>query len=213
MNRATNFIVSTLGILAGIAGLDHGIFEALHGNMPTGGLFIQSIGPANRMWPYGTEDAFTLVPNFLVTGILAILLSLAVMVWSVGFVGRRHGPAVLTALFVLLFLCGGGVAQVAFFVFICAASTRINAPLNGWRKLLPERLRRIVGDAWPYGLALGALLFFIALEIAIFGQVPGMNNPDQKQIVCWSSLGAGFVVLLLTFVAGFAHDIQASPGG
>src|SRR5208283_296635 len=85
MNRATRIIVSTFGVTLGIAGIDHGFFEALQGNVPTPGLFIQAIGPASRMWVYGTEDAFTLVPNFLLTGILAIILSLAIMIWSIGF--------------------------------------------------------------------------------------------------------------------------------
>ena len=56
MNRATKSIVSTFGILIGIGGLEHGFFESLHGNVPTTGLFIQAIGPANRMWLNGTEE-------------------------------------------------------------------------------------------------------------------------------------------------------------
>ena len=210
MNRATKLIVTTLGILGGIGGIDHGFFETLHGSVPTGGLFVQSIGPASRMWVYGTEDAFTLVPNFLVTGLLAITLSLALIVWSIRFVDRKNGPIVLTALFVLLFLSGGGVAQVLFFAIVCAATTRIHAPLSWWRRVLPAGLRQAIGGGWPVALTAGVLLFLAALEIAIAGWVPGLSDPWQKELICWASLAAALIAFLIAFVSGFAADIQAS---
>jgi hypothetical protein len=97
MNPATKIIVSTIGVLLSLAGLDHGFFEILQGSQPTKGLVIQAIGPAQKMWHYGTEEAFSIVPNFLVTGILAILVSLAILVWSVRFIfGGGWGMFLLT---------------------------------------------------------------------------------------------------------------------
>ena len=58
-------------------------------------------------------------------------------------------------------------------------------------------------------LAIGSLLFLIALEIAIAGFVPGANNPMQKQYICWSLLGVALVAYLLSFIVGFAYDIRA----
>ncbi|HET6486153.1 MAG TPA: hypothetical protein VFH83_07020 [Spirochaetia bacterium] len=208
MNRATRAIVSTLGPASALAGLDHGLFEALQGNTPTPGLFVQAIGPGQRMWPNGTEDAFTLVPRFLVSGILAIVLSVAVAVWSVGFVHRKRGPAVLLLLYVLLFLVGGGVAQVAFFIPVWLVSTRVNTPLSWWRKVLSERTRVAIGKAWRGSLIVACVLFLLGLEIAIFGFVPGLTEPSAILAVNWSVVAASFVLLLFTFVAGFAHDIQ-----
>ena len=57
-------------------------------------------------------------------------------------------------------------------------------------------------------LVAAVLLFLIALEIAISGFVPGVNDPKQILIICWSMLGVGLGILLLAFVAGFAHDIE-----
>ena len=89
---ATRVIVSTLGVLIAVGGMDHGLFEVLQGNKPTGGLVVHAIGEQNRMWAYGTEDAFTLIPNFLITGVAAIVVSVLIMVWSVGFVHKKqHG--------------------------------------------------------------------------------------------------------------------------
>ena len=70
MNRATRNIVTAVGVMLGIAGINHGFFETLQGNIPTNGLIIQAIGDAQQMWIHGTEEAFTIVPNFLITGIL-----------------------------------------------------------------------------------------------------------------------------------------------
>lgn len=208
MNRTTRAIVSILGAFFAIGGIDHGIFEILHGNTPTSGLFIQSIAPANRFWIYGTEDAFTIVPNFLLTGLLAVIFSLAIMVWLIGFIQTKHGPAVFFLLFAGLFLVGGGVGQVLFFLPAWAVSTRIHEPLNWWRKVLPEATRQRLGRVWPYTLTAGVVCFLAALEIAIFGFVPGVTNPDWKNYICWSILAAGLLAILFTFVAGFARDIQ-----
>ena len=209
MNRATKIIVSTMGILLGIAGIDHGFFETLQGNTPTDGLIIQAIGDAQQMWLHGTEEAFTIIPNFLITGILAIIVSLAIMIWSVGFVDKKHGPTVFILLFILLVLVGGGIGQIIFFTLAWAGATHINKPLAWWRNVLPESARKVLAKLWPVSLTIGSLFFLVALEIAIWGFVPGVNDPEQKLYICWYFLGAGLGTLLLTFVAGFAHDIQA----
>src|SRR5512141_2939572 len=90
-NLATRTIVSIVGILCGISGLEHGFFETLQGPVAPEGLLISAIGPAQRFWPGGTETAFTIVPNFLITGLLAMLASLAVIAWSIWFISGRYG--------------------------------------------------------------------------------------------------------------------------
>jgi hypothetical protein len=212
MNRATKTIVSTIGVLLGIAGLDHGFFEILQGNQPTTGLIIQAIGPAQKMWKYGGEEAFTLVPNFLITGILAIMVSIAFIFWSVRFVHTKHGTSIFGLLLVLLFLVGGGIAApIVFGPPVWVAATRINKPLAWWQKVLPQRLRSILARMWPYMLSISVICVMIGLYIAITGHVPGMDTSDPERIlsICWSFIfGGGWGMLLLTFVAGFAHDIQ-----
>jgi hypothetical protein len=206
-NRTTNTIVSWLGALIGLAGMSHGIFEALQGNNPTGGLIIQAIGPAKRFWEHGTEEAFTLVPNFLATGILAMLVGLAVIVWSAGFIHRKHSAAVFLLFCILLFLVGGGIGQIIFFTFIWLAATRIHSPLSWWKKVLPERSLAVISRIWPVTLAVGIGLFLVALEIAIFGAVPGVAGPEQRLYICWSALMISLVCFMVSFVSGFSRDI------
>ena len=65
-NQKTRITTSVIGTLLGMAGfLNHGIFEILQGNNPTNGLYIEAIGKQHRFWLYGTEGAFTLIPNLL----------------------------------------------------------------------------------------------------------------------------------------------------
>ena len=212
MNLTTRINVVVMTIVLAVSGmLAHGFFEVLQGNKPTDGLIIQAIGPEQQMWLYGTEEAFSLVPNFLVTGLLAMGASLALIVWAAGFVHKRHGPLVLLLLFVLLFLVGGGIAQVLFFVPLCAASTRINKPLTWWRRVLPERLRPVLAKLWPWFLTTAAVLFLLGLAISITGFFPGLTDPDQILNADWLILLLGGLFFFLAFVAGFARDIQRSP--
>lgn len=209
MNSSTRTIVATIGVMLAIAGLDHGIFEILQGSKPASGLIIQAIGPEQNLW--GTEEAFTIVPNFLLTGILAVLVSLIIIVWSVRFVHTKHGAAVFGLLFIALFLVGGGIAaQIMFVPVTWAAAMRINQPLTWWRKVLPEGLRRGLAGIWPVTLTLGSISFLIGLFIAVTGYVPGVNDDERILAICWSFVfGGGLGLYLLTFVAGFAHDIQS----
>jgi hypothetical protein len=60
-------------------------------------------------------------------------------------------------------------------------------------------------------LAVGAFLFVFALQIAITGFVPGMSDPEQILAFTMICLGVEAIVLPLTFIAGFAHDIAMRP--
>jgi hypothetical protein len=208
MNRATRINVATSGVILAISGmLAHGLFEVLQGSTPTEGLIIQAIGPAHRMWVHGSEEAFTLIPNYLATGLLAMAVGLAIMVWSVGFVHRRHGALVFLLMFILLFLVGGGIGQVLLIVPASLAATRINKPLAWWRRVLPEGQRRLLARLWPWFLVLATTLFLLGLVISVTGWFPGVSDPDQILRIDWSMLLTALVLFLLAFVAGFAYDI------
>lgn len=210
MNRATRINVSTLGVIFGLSGITHGVAEILQGNTPTGGRLINAIaaGSGWTRWSAGGEAAFTLIPNFLLTGILAVLVGLTIIVWSLGFVHRRHGATIYLLLFVLLFLVGGGIAQVAFFLPAWAVATRIHAPLTWWRRTLTPRLRGGLARVWSALLIVASVLIVTTLVIAIFGFIPGVPDLERILSIMLSLAGAGWVGFLLAFVAGFAADLQ-----
>lgn len=214
--NATRTTVSTIGAIFGIAGLEHGLFEFLQGNKPTNGLIIQAIGPEQRFWPEGTEEAFTLIPNFRITGVAAMLVGLAALVWSLGFIHTKHGRKVFLGLFILLFLVGGGIGQVAFFIPAWAFATRMDKPLTWWRKVLPRRSWPILSALWPVLLILSSLIMLAGLEIAIFGYVPGMTDPEHLQNTSMSLVGTSALLNIVAFIAGYGHELlrtEENTGG
>ena len=211
MNHATRIIVAVFGVIFAIGGMGHGYFETLQGNTPTNGLVIDAISESTRTWVYGGEPAFTLIPNFLMTGIAATAVSIAIIIWSLGFLHTRHGATVFLLLFVLLFLVGGGIGQIPFFLTAWAFATRINKSLTWWRRVLPEGVRRTIARIWPWTLIASALLILLALEIAIFGYFPGVTDAEQLITIVMLSLGLGLVLYIFSGIAGIAYDIQQRP--
>jgi hypothetical protein len=148
MRSGTKVLATVFGTIAGAAGMEHGTFETLQGDVEPGGLVIASMGPpcqADGVW-HGCEPAMTIIPSFLVTGILG----LAVLVWAAAFVQRRNGGLVLMALSVLMLLVGGGIFPPAIGLIGGAAGTRINAPLSGQRASRPGGVSRFLARLWPW---------------------------------------------------------------
>ena len=138
---ATRAVASTLGVLVGLAGIEHGFFEVLQGNVTPSDIMIDAIGPAQRFWEYGTERALTIIPNFFVTGILTIIVGLLVTIWAGAFIDRKYGARVLMLLSIILWLVGGGFAPIFMSILAFATATRINGPLKWWCAHLPVNLR------------------------------------------------------------------------
>jgi hypothetical protein len=208
---ATRVSASTAGVLCGISGLEHGFFETLQGSTAPATLLISAIGPANRFWPGGTETALTIVPNYLVTGILAMVVSIMVIIWSAAFIQRKHGALIFLTLSVMQFLVGGGFAQIFLVIVTAAAATQINASLNWFRAIVPVSVRRFLAKLWVWLLVAFVLVFSSAIFAAIFGYIPivstlfSLRGSDLTGLLY--ALGYVMLVLLpLTFLAGFAYD-------
>lgn len=208
VNRTAKTVTAVLGAVFGISGFAHGFFETLQGYTPTGGMFIEAIGEAHRMWEFGREPAITVIPNFLITGIAAMLVSIAAIVWSLGFMHRKQAHLIFLMLFSISLFVGAGVAQVLIFPVIWAFSTRIRKPLNMWRKLLKGKAQAIIAAIWAPLTALSAISILYALQVAISGFVPGVSDPDIKTTVMLACLGAGVATMLVSYVAAFANDIK-----
>jgi hypothetical protein len=108
---------------------------------------------------------------------------------------------------ILLFLVGGGIAQVVFFVPAWAVATRINGPLTWWQRALPDSVRRLLARGWLWLLVAGSALLLLGLVVSVTGFVPGVTDPEQILSIDWTLLGIGWLLFILAYVAGFAHDI------
>lgn len=102
---------SALGIFTGLGGASHGPGEILQGNVAPSELAIKA-------WPGLTalngEPAMTIVPSFLISGILTIIVGVLLAVWSAKFVSRRYSGLIIILFSIALLLVGGGIVPPLF---------------------------------------------------------------------------------------------------
>jgi len=206
---ATRMSVSAFGVFCGLTGIIAGYFETLQGNVAPSGFIISIIGPTYSMWDtYGiwdlwdTYSAITIIPNFFLTGIVAILVSFLVIIWSIGFVHKKYGAMIFLLLSITQFLVGGSfVLDLALIASIVA--TRINKPLTWWRSHLSVNVRNVLAKLWPWSFIAYVFLVIILLGITIFG----VNDAFLLDLLGVFA-AAMFIPLLLMIFGGFAYDIQ-----
>jgi hypothetical protein len=203
--QAIRITASTVGVLAGLVGLEHGFFETLQGNVAPGSININAIGAANRFWPGGGEPAMTLVPNFLATGLLAMLISLLMIVWAVGFLHKKFGNGMLILLAVTQLLVGGGFAPPFLAILTALAASCLNKSLGRCQTRVPTQITYVLAKFWPWLFATFLLSYCMATELAIFGFFFGADN---RKDVLYTFAGLIPVLFALTMITGWAHDIQ-----
>jgi hypothetical protein len=210
---ATRMAASIIGVgIIGVGGFEHGFLEVLQGNVAPSGVVIDAVGPAQRFWPGASEPAFSLVPNMLVTGICAMIVSLLIAVWAGAFIDRKCSALVLPLLSTILFLVGGGGGPIVIALIACIPTAHIDKPLVWWRKRLPPRVQGFLARLWPWSLIVALLLFCSAVEIAVFGMPFSWFLSTDVTLVILSIVGNISTMLLpVAILAAFAHEIQKQP--
>ena len=201
MRNATKVTVSAFGAIMGLAGIEHGIGEILQGNVAPSGIMILSWPESAFFRILAGEPAMTIIPNLLVTGILASLFSLIFLVWATMFVQRKNGGLVLILLSIIMLLLGAGFGPPLMGIIIGAVATRINAP---WRARLSAGLRGFLGKVWPWSFIAGLIAWLLLMPGSnLLDYYFGVNDPNLVPILFFLALG----FLLLAIFTGFAHDI------
>jgi hypothetical protein len=198
MRKATRIVAVFLGILAGLAGLEHGYFEILQGNQRPASFMFPSWGPQQcdpaKIW-HACEPAMSLLPSFLAAGILTIILSLVVIIWSAVFVQRKYGGLILLLLSAALLLAGGGFFPPLIGIVGGAAGIKINKLLTG----KPGKLTRLVAGLWPWPLTI--------LVTWLLGQFPvGFFFNDFLKSIMVFGLLLILVMLPLAVYSAYAKD-------
>ena len=197
MRKATKTVTTWLGVVAGIAGLEHGYFEFLQGNTRPETLAFPSWGPPcdpEKIW-HACEPAMSILPNFLITGILAMLLSVAIIIWSGWFVQRKHGGLVLTLLSIALLLFGGGFFPPIIALIGGLAGTKINKPLSRQS----GSVTRFAAKLWPWPL--------VIFLVWVLGQFPfGYFFNDILTSIMYFGMLLILTSLPLSVYTAYAHD-------
>lgn len=197
MRKATHIVAASLGVMAGLAGLEHGYFEVLQGNIPTDGLMIASIGPPcvpEEVWN-ACEPAMTVLPNYLLTGIVAVMIGVFIMVWSAAFLQRKQGGVVLILLSVALLLFGGGIFPPLIGIIGGAAGTQIDRPI----RKAPGRITYAAASLWPWPLVL--LMTWLVGQFFV-----GYLFNDFLRSFMWLGLLLILAMLPLSVYSAYAHD-------
>lgn len=204
--HATRITVSTFGALMGAAGIEHGIGEILQGNVRPGGLMILSWPEAAFFRVVSGEPAMTVIPNMLVTGTLALLLSAAYAVCAIGFPHRKGGPLAMMLLALGMLLFGGGLFPPVLALLLGLAARRIRAPKSWWARERRTGLRRLFGRAWGWIFALCALAWLALFPgLNLLDYALGVESPGLTVTIIVAALGT----LALAVVSAYAHD---APG-
>ncbi len=116
--RTTRIAASIIGMLAGVISALHGYAEILHHNLSLiGFLFEANTGRLLINLPTSEWTgwiALTVVPNFLITGVLAIIISMIVATWALFFIREKNAGLILIILSLLLIPFGGGFIPPVF---------------------------------------------------------------------------------------------------
>jgi hypothetical protein len=203
MRKAIRILAASLGIFAGIGGPEHGYFEILQGHVRPDSLVIAAMGPPcepEQVWNM-CEPAMTVLPSFLVTGILATIIGIMTMIWAAAFIHKKGGALGLALLSIALLLFGGGLVPPVIGIVGAVIATRINTPQNKKVDLRSGCVSRVFALTWPWPL--------VAFFTLLFGQFIVGHYFNEWMIesgflVPFSILG----LMVLSIVSGFAYDAR-----
>lgn len=203
MSSATRITIAIMGVVAGLAGAEHAIGAMLQGNRPPESIVFLSWPDSEFFSILAGEPAMSIVPNFLVTGILALVVSLGLLLWTALFVQRKGGALVLILLSVALLLVGGGFGPPLLGLILGTAAVGINSPLTWWRRHLSDPLRRVLGATWQWFLVVCVMTWLMLMPgTNILAYYSDWDDPNVVVVLTFSALG----LLVLTLLVGLARD-------
>lgn len=133
-NSATRFTAAAIGIYGGLLGMMHGYFVMMQGAVVPAGVFIQAMGDPCQpeAVAHACLPALTLIPHFLISGSLALIVSGEVLIWSLLRLRRNVPvlPVVVAAL--LMLVTGAGFFPVFYALIAAATATQIQREQPGW---------------------------------------------------------------------------------
>jgi len=210
INHATKKTATSFCILSGFASIIHGFFEILQGNVPVKIGKILAIGPAHRLWEFGGEPALTIIPNYLITGILAIIISICLFVWAFIFIDKKHNLLWIVLLTISILLFGGGLAPPTFMIISIVAILFIKQDLVFRISSFMGKILNYFSFLWPGILYFQYVLFLIAIISGVSGY-PFLWVFDAGNSIKYLriyGLIVTFVMGPLTIISAIANDAK-----
>jgi hypothetical protein len=204
--RATRVVISIFGILAGMAAIEHGLGEISQGSIRPAGLLIQSWPNSAAFAILTGEPALTVLPNLLLSGVLTVIIAVALAIWSVAFIQRPGGGLVLILLSVVLLLVGGGLGPPLLGMILGVAAVRTHS----MPRRTPGRFLLSLAPIWPWITAVGVAGYLALLPgTVLLYYFAGAANDTLVYALTFIS----FAALILSLVAARAADHIAFDHG
>lgn len=200
MRNATKTVATWFGITAGLAGMEHGIFEILQGNIRPESLMIVSMGPPcvpEETWN-ACEPAMTVLPSMLLSGILSTVLGLLIFILVLGFLQRKRAGLAMLVLCIALLLFGGGLFPPVIGIIGSCAAMQINKALDDKKQ---TGFLRFAAKLWPWPLVI--FVSWVAGQWLI-----GYLFNDFLQSIMGVAAILILVMLPVSFIAAYAQDLQ-----
>ncbi|PKK95749.1 MAG: hypothetical protein CVV59_02135 [Tenericutes bacterium HGW-Tenericutes-4] len=133
---------------AAIIGFIHGVGEILQAGNISNSNLINAIDVAepDKIWHAGLP-AFSVIPNFLISGIITVLLSIAIVILANLLIESNYFKF-FPLLFILLFLFGGGFVP-PFIGIISSTYYVIKRKSNMYNKQ-PSFFKKLIAKLWIY---------------------------------------------------------------
>lgn len=203
MKSAIHVVAATFGIVVALAGIEHGVGEILQGSVPPPALVFESWPDAEFLEVLTGEPAMSVIPNLLISGVLTVFFSLAIVAWSITALGTRYGGAGLILLSIVLLLVGGGLAPPLMLFFVGLAATRTLHPVSWWRPRSPGAPLPFLARIWRVAL-LVSVLGYLSLLPGIPIAVQVIGTVDVGVIVAAGIFS--FASFFLAIIAALASD-------
>lgn len=149
--KASNSIlISTIVLIiyAAIIGFIHGVGEMLQAGSKSSSYFIYALDVADpdKVWHAGLP-AFSLMPDFLISGIITVLISTIIVVFVYLLIESNYFKF-LPLLFILLFLFGGGF--VPPFIGILSSTYYAIKRNRNMNEKQTSFIRNLIAKLWIY---------------------------------------------------------------
>lgn len=115
------------GLITALAGFQHGVGNALQGNVPPDGIVIESWPDAPAYEILSGEPAMSVIPNLLLSGIVTMIVAVVIAVWSIANLRSPRRGLELIGLSFLFLLVGGGFGPPLVGFIGGGAATRIDS--------------------------------------------------------------------------------------
>jgi hypothetical protein len=132
--KTNRLAASVIGGIAGFISGFHGYYEIFHAKTVFYGLFFEA-DTGRLLYNVPSSEwtgwvAMTIIPNFLITGIIVIIFSVIFFLWATLFIQRKNAGIVLIIMSLLMVIIGGGFIPPALGIIASIFGMRIKTKKN-----------------------------------------------------------------------------------